>query len=92
MNEMNTSDAPSRLQGQKQQQEQDATPNREQAQSEACLAQACVNSANNETYQSSRSMSKHSSEQAALPYPADESRFDDLTGCRQARSEADLEG
>ena len=51
MSEMNTSDAPSRLQGQKQQQDQDAHPNSEQAQSEACLAQACVN----ETYQGTRS-------------------------------------
>ena len=91
MSEMNTNDAPSRLHGQKQQQEQDA-PHSEQAQSEACLAQACVNSAANETYQSTRSMSRHSSEQAALPYPAVGSRHDDLTGCRQARSGADLEG
>ena len=37
-------------------------------------------------------MSRHSSEQAALPYPAVGSRHDDLTGCRQARSGADLEG
>ena len=73
MSEMSTSDAPSWLQGQKQQQEQDALPNIEQAQSGACLAQACVNSAANETYQSARSMSRHSSEQAALPYPTDDS-------------------
>ena len=67
----------------KQQQEQDAPPINEQAQSEACLARACVNSAPSETYQSTRSMSRHSSEQAALPYRADDSRYNDLTGYRQ---------
>ena len=32
-------------------------------------------------------MSRHSSEQAALPYPADDSRYDDLTGCRQGQAD-----
>ena len=92
INEMKTSDAPSRRQEQKQQQEQDAPPISEQAKSEACLARACVTSAPNETYQSTRSMSRHSSEQAALPYPANDSRYTDLTGYRQALLEVDLDG
>ena len=74
------------------QQEQDAPPISGQAQSEACLARACVNGAPNETYQSTRSVSKHSSERAALPYPADDSRYTDLTGYEHAITEADLDG
>ena len=37
-------------------------------------------------------MSRHSSDQAELPYPADDSRYNDLIGYRQALSVADLDG
>ena len=86
MSEMNTSDAPGRLQEQHQPQDQVRHVTDEQTQSGACLARACEKSASNETNQSACSMSKSNTVPPALPYSTSGYRDDGYAGGKQALS------